>query len=61
MGKNKKNLQDMPALDRENMVILDLTNLPAEEPVAVECQKFKLSTDKKKPNLFKRFLNWFRK
>ena len=59
MTKNKKNLQTKSVSDKE-MVVLDLTNVEVDAPIEKEYQKFKLSTDKK-PNLFKRFLNWFRK
>ena len=60
MGKNNKNLQSKAVSEKE-MVVLDLTNVAVDAPVEKEYQKFKLSTDKKKPNLFKRILNWFRK
>ena len=59
MGKNKKNLQVKPVSDKE-MVVLDLTNVEVDAPIEKEYQKFILSTDKK-PSLFKRFLNWFKK
>ena len=59
MGKNKKNLQVKPVSDKE-MVVLDLTNAEVDAPIEKEYQKFKLSTDKK-PGLFNRILNWFKK
>ena len=59
MTKNKKNLQVKPVSDKE-MVVLDLTNVEVDAPIEKEYQKFKLSTDKK-PGLFNRFLNWFKK
>lgn len=59
MGKNKKNLQSKTVSEKE-MVVLDLTNVEVDAPIEKEYQKFKLSTDKK-PGLFNRILNWFKK
>ena len=59
MGKNKKKLQSKTVSEKE-MVVLDLTNVEVDAPIEKEYKKFKLSTDKK-PSLFNRILNWFKK